>query len=49
MTHATGQKISTRGQTYYRLVDGKIVEDDWITTRDTLREIGKLTPSPVTS
>ncbi|GAC1435643.1 MAG: hypothetical protein NVSMB62_29970 [Acidobacteriaceae bacterium] len=46
---ATGQKVSVRGLTYYRLVGGKIVEDDTVTTPDLMQEIEKLTPSPVTS
>ena len=33
-TLASGEKVSGRGLTYYRLVDGKIVEDDPITTPD---------------
>jgi ketosteroid isomerase-like protein len=49
VTHATGQTLSTRGLTYYRLADGKIVEDDPITTPDLLQEIAKLSPVPATS
>jgi hypothetical protein len=48
-TLATGQKISLRGLTYYRLADGKIVEDDWCSMPDLMQELEKLTPSPVTS
>jgi predicted ester cyclase len=33
-TLASGEKISGRGLTYYRLADGRIVEDDPITTPD---------------
>jgi ketosteroid isomerase-like protein len=33
-TLATGETISGRGLTYYRLADGRIVEDDPITTPD---------------
>ena len=33
-TLASGEKIAGRGLTYYRLADGKIVEDDPITTPD---------------
>jgi hypothetical protein len=35
--------------TYYRLADGKIVDDDWISTPDLMQEIGKLTPAPAAS
>ncbi|MGA2514699.1 MAG: nuclear transport factor 2 family protein [Candidatus Limnocylindrales bacterium] len=37
MTPATGEKISARGLTFYRLVDGRIVEDDPITTPDLMQ------------
>jgi predicted ester cyclase len=33
-TLASGEKIAGRGLTYYRLADGRIVEDDPITTPD---------------
>lgn len=49
MTHASGQTISVRGLTYYRLADGKIVEDDPFTAPDLMQEIGKLAPVPVTN
>jgi hypothetical protein len=49
VTHTNGNKISLRGLTYYRLADGKIVDDDWIPTLDLLQEIGKLTPAPAAS
>jgi len=49
VTHAGGQTIPVRGLTYYRLADGKIVEDDPFTTPDLMQEIGKLAPLPVTS
>ena len=48
-THVSGHKISLRGLTYYRLADGKIAEDDWLSTPDLMQEIEKLTPSPVMS
>ena len=34
ITLPTGEKITARGLTYYRLADGRIVEDDPITTPD---------------
>jgi predicted SnoaL-like aldol condensation-catalyzing enzyme len=49
VTHASGKAISLRGLTYYRLADGKIEEDDPITTPDLMQEIGKLAPVPVSS
>ena len=42
MRDATGKTISVRGLTYYRLADGKIVEDDPITTPDLAAELGPL-------
>ncbi|MGZ4149347.1 MAG: ester cyclase [Actinomycetota bacterium] len=42
MADATGKAISTRGVTYYRLADGKIVEDDPITTPDLMQLLGDL-------
>lgn len=42
MRDAAGKTISVRGLTYYRLADGKIVEDDPITTPDLARELGPL-------
>ena len=35
----TGKKISARGLTYYRLANGKIVEDDPISTPDVLQAL----------
>ena len=37
-----GRTISVRGLTYYRLADGKIVEDDPLTTPDLAAELGPL-------
>jgi predicted ester cyclase len=37
-----GRTISYRGLTYYRLADGKIVEDDPITTPELMRELAPL-------
>jgi steroid delta-isomerase-like uncharacterized protein len=42
----TGKKVSTRGLTYYRLANGKIVEDDPITTPDLLQALGVQPPAP---
>ena len=37
-----GETISARGLTYYRLADGKIVEDDPITTPELTQALGPL-------
>ena len=37
-----GRTISVRGLTYYRLADGKIVEDDPLTTPELARELAPL-------
>ena len=42
-----GKTISLRGLTFYRLADGKIVEDDPITTPDLAQELGALLGSPL--
>ncbi len=42
----SGKTISYRGLTFYRLADGKIVEDDPITTPDLAQELGPLLGSP---
>lgn len=41
----TGKRLSSRGLTYYRLVDGKIVEDDPITSPDLLQALGIQVPA----
>ena len=46
ITLATGKKIETRGMTYYRLADGKIVEDDPIETPDPTPELAALMTPP---
>jgi predicted SnoaL-like aldol condensation-catalyzing enzyme len=46
MRDANGKTISLRGLTFYRLADGKIVEDDPITTPDLAQELGALLGSP---
>ena len=42
MRDAAGNAISVRGLTYYRLADGRIVEDDPITTPDLAAALGPL-------
>ncbi len=42
MRDRSGKTISVRGMTYYRLADGKIVEDDPITTPDLATELAPL-------
>ncbi|HET8754696.1 MAG TPA: nuclear transport factor 2 family protein [Solirubrobacteraceae bacterium] len=42
MRDTAGKAISVRGLTYYRLADGKIVEDDPITTPELTQELGPL-------
>jgi ketosteroid isomerase-like protein len=46
MTLATGKKLETRGMTYYRLADGKIVQDDHIELPDPTPEIAALMAPP---
>jgi len=47
MRDADGKAVSMRGLTYYRLRDGKIVEDDPITTPDLAQELAPLlAPTP---
>jgi predicted ester cyclase len=41
----TGKKISARGLTYYRLANGKIVEDDPISTPDLMQALGIQMPA----
>ena len=45
MGNAAGETVSARGLTYYRLADGKIVEDEPITTPDLVQQLQKLLPS----
>ena len=45
-TLPSGEKISGRGLTYYRLADGKIVEDDPITTPDLTQVFADQMPAP---
>jgi predicted ester cyclase len=47
MRDQSGKTISVRGLTYYRLADGKIVEDDPFTTPELTQVLGPLiTPTP---
>jgi predicted ester cyclase len=41
----TGKRISSRGLTYYRLVDGQIVEDDPLSSPDLLQTLGIQMPA----
>jgi predicted ester cyclase len=42
----TGKRVSSRGLTYYRLDNGRIVEDDPVSTPDLLQELGIQPPAP---
>ena len=42
----TGKRVSARGLTYYRLDNGRIVEDDPLSTPDLLQELGVQMPAP---
>jgi predicted ester cyclase len=46
ITLPTGQKITARGLTYYGLADGRIVEDDPITTPDLTQVFAAQMPTP---
>ena len=41
----TGKRVSSRGLTYYRLDNGRIVEDDPLSTPDLLQELGVQVPA----
>ena len=41
----TGKQISSRGLTYYRLVNGQIVEDDPLSSPDLLQALGIQMPA----
>ncbi|HEX9236608.1 MAG TPA: nuclear transport factor 2 family protein [Actinomycetota bacterium] len=45
ITDPTGKVISARGLTYYGLVDGKIAEDDPITTPDLTQAFADMMPN----
>jgi ketosteroid isomerase-like protein len=49
MGNAAGETVSARGLTYYRLADGKIMEDEPITTPDLVQELRKLLPAAAMS
>jgi predicted ester cyclase len=46
ITLPTGEKITARGLTYYGLADGRIVEDDPITTPDLTQVFAAQMPPP---
>jgi predicted ester cyclase len=46
ITLPTGEKITARGLTYYGLADGRIVEDDPITTPDLTQVFAAQIPPP---
>lgn len=45
VTLASGEKVAVRAITYYRLADGKIVEDDTMTTPDLAHLLGGAIPA----
>ena len=47
MTLASGEKVDARGLTYYRLANGKIVEDDPITSPELSTLLGSAAPTAV--
>ncbi len=46
MRDASGKTIPFRGLTYYRLAEGRIVEDDPMTTPDLAQALGPLMATP---
>ena len=46
ITLPTGEEVTARGLTYYRLADGRIVEDDPITTPDLTQVFADQMPAP---
>ena len=46
ITDPTGRKISVRGLSYYDLADGKIVEEDAITTPEFAQAFADRMPPP---
>jgi predicted ester cyclase len=46
MRDVNGNTTSFRGLTYYRLADGRIVEDDPMTTPDLVQQLGPLMATP---
>jgi hypothetical protein len=47
ITTGSGKKVSARSLTYYRFADGKIAEDDTITTPDLAQLLSGAMPAPV--
>jgi predicted ester cyclase len=41
----SGKRLSSRGLTYYRLADGRIVEDDPLSSPDLLQQLGIQMPA----
>ena len=48
ITLPTGEEVTARGLTYYGLADGRIVEDDPITTPDLTQVFADQMPAPTT-
>lgn len=46
MTLVTGKRFETRGMTFYRLADGRIVENDAIESPDLTQELAALMTPP---
>jgi len=46
MRDASGKAIPFRGLTYYRVVEGRIVEDDPFTSPDLAQQLSPLLPTP---
>ena len=46
ITLPAGERITARGLTYYRLADGRIVEDEAITTPDLMQVFAAQMPPP---
>jgi hypothetical protein len=48
MRTADGQSLPYRGLTYYRVAEGKVVEDDPFTSPDLAAMLGPVLPGPPT-
>lgn len=46
ITLPSGERVTARGLTYYRLADGRIIEDEAITTPDLMQVFAAQMPSP---
>jgi ketosteroid isomerase-like protein len=46
ITLPSGEEITARGLTYYRLADGKIIEDEAITSPDLMQVFAEQMPTP---